>query len=181
MSMDSSEADTAKFSRIHVFDSNDDGWGVNHGISRYRHVLFDPIYPHTPPTQILQDHCVRHQTIQQMSAHRVKLYPATVYIPISCLRLGEVLPAFFRTGQASLNRTTIPATPTLCQQNRPHTEMGLSGKYYGYPTDVLLHLFIPLVVTGFPASFHDSHKAAHVRPHTQGSTLNLALAEIKQR
>lgn len=48
--------------------------------------------------------------------------------------------------------------------------MELSGKYYGYPTDVLLHLFIPSVVTGFPASFHDSHKAAHIRPHTQGRT-----------
>lgn len=104
------------------------------------------------------------------TAHRVKLYPTTVYIPISCLRLREVLPAFFRTGQASLNRIAIPATLTLCQQNKPHTEMGLSGKYYGYPTDVLLHLFIPSVVTGFPASFHDSHKAAHVRPHTQGKT-----------
>ncbi|EGZ69517.1 hypothetical protein NEUTE2DRAFT_131916 [Neurospora tetrasperma FGSC 2509] len=181
MSVDSSEADTAKFPRIHVFDSNDDGWGANHGIPRYRHILFDPIYPHTSPTQILQDHCVRHQTMQQMSAHRVKLYPATVYIPISYLRLRGGFASFLPDRASLLKPHSYPATPTLCQQNRPHTEMGLSGKYYGYPTDVLLHLFIPSVVTGFPASFHDSHKAAHARPHTQGSSLNLALAEIKQR
>lgn len=46
-----------------------------------------------------------------------------------------------------------------------YKRMELTGKHYSYPTEVLPHLLIPSVVTGFPALFHGSRKAAHVRPH----------------
>ncbi|KAK3949597.1 hypothetical protein QBC32DRAFT_219329, partial [Pseudoneurospora amorphoporcata] len=161
------------------------GRAANHGGFRYEHILFDPINPHT---QCLQDHCMNSRPMHLhpcSTGHRATPDPMTVYIPTSCFRPRK--PYRVIPDRASLARTNAhvdsPAvsTRTSCQQSKSRTEMEPSGKYYGYPTDVLLHLFIPSVVTGFPASSHDSHKPAHVRPHTQGSNPNLALAEIEQQ
>ncbi|KAK1773370.1 hypothetical protein QBC45DRAFT_340067, partial [Copromyces sp. CBS 386.78] len=157
------------------------GRAANHGGFRYEHILFDPIYHTLNACKITQQMNGRPMHLHPCSTgHRATPDPMTVYIPTSCFRPRK--PYRVIPDRASLlgpyNHSRMPM---LTRRLKPRTEMEPSGKYYGYPTDVLLHLFIPSVVTGFPASSHGSHKPAHVRPHTQGSNPNLALAEIEQQ